>query len=94
MNCVFKLEWYFGNSSTVIGMMPSFSVSFGVLLECVVLIVGIRQLLSKASGLYGCMTLFLKLFLMVVKHIVLTNASIKIAVKLVLLIPSIIFKES
>ena len=76
------------DSSTVTGMILSFSVSFGVLLECgistgggVVLIVDIRQLLSIPSRLYGYMPVFLKVFFMVAKQLVLPIASLKIKVK-------------
>ena len=47
------------DSTTVIGVIPSFSILFGELLECgvfvgcgVVLTLNIRQLLSIASGLH------------------------------------------
>ena len=74
--------------SSVTGIILSFSVSLGILLECgisigcgVVLIVDIRQLLSIASRLYGYMPVFLKLFFMVAKQLVLSIASLKITVK-------------
>ena len=79
--------------SIVTGMISPLSISFGVLLECgvsvgcgVVLIVGIRRHLSMTLGLHGYIPVFLKPFFIVAKQMILSNASLKTAVKLVLFI--------